>query len=54
MKALNFSLHAFSCLMILEVKNEALDHSFLFKSWHFSLLIFLLIQQRAACKSTFN
>ena len=34
LKALNFSLNAFGCLMILQVKNEALEKSYKLSSWH--------------------
>ena len=54
LKALNFSLNVISCLMIFEVKNEALERSFRSKSWHLSLLKLLLVQHHAACIRTFH
>jgi hypothetical protein len=36
LEALNFSLYAFSYLMLLQVKNEALGESLSSKRWHLS------------------
>jgi len=38
LEALNFALSACGCLMILEVKNEALEQSLYLKRWHSTLL----------------
>jgi len=38
LKALNFSLYVFSCLMIEQVKNEALEQSLDLESLHLALL----------------
>jgi hypothetical protein len=43
MEALNFSLNAFSYLMLYLVKNKALDESFNSKTRHFSLLMLLRV-----------